>query len=158
LGFVLDPAVTAVLDSHARLASACGRPVRERAAASRALSRRQAAILSHLDPGEALPVGDLARRLRVTPATMSLAVDRLVRLRCVRRTRDAADRRRVLLRLTAAGAAMRAAFSELDPLRVRALLDRLAPAERSAAIAACRALARAAASPLPPDAAARGSR
>jgi len=154
---VLDPAVTAVLDSHARLASACGRPAGARAATLRALSRRQAAILSHLDPGEALPIGDLARRLRVTPATMSLAVDRLVRLRCVRRVRDAADRRRVLLRLTAAGAAMRAAFSELDPARVRALLDRLPVADRSATVSACRIIARAAAAPIPTDPP-RGSR
>lgn len=152
---MLDPAVTAVLDSHARLATACGRPPGARAVASRALSRRQAAILGHLDPGTPLPIGDLARRLRVTPATMSLAVDRLVRLRCVRRSRDGADRRRVLLRLTALGTSLRVAFSELDPARVRALLDRLGPAERATTVAACRLLARAAVSPLP-DAATRG--
>jgi DNA-binding MarR family transcriptional regulator len=80
---------------------------------------------------------------------MSLAVDRLVRLRCVRRTRDGADRRRVLLRLTAQGADLRAAFSELDPARVRALLDRLGPSERATTVAACRMIARVAASPLP---------
>jgi DNA-binding MarR family transcriptional regulator len=146
---VLDPAVAAVLDSHARLATACGRPPAARAVASRALSRRQAAILSHLDQGTVLPIGDLARRLRVSPATMSLAVDRLVRLRCVRRTRDGADRRRVLLRLTAQGAGLRAAFSELDPARVRALLDRLGPSERATTVAACRMIARVASSPLP---------
>lgn len=154
---MLEPAVAAVLDSHARLATACGRPPGSRAAARQGLSARQAAILSHLDAGEALPIGDLARRLRVTPATMSLAVDRLVRLRCLRRTRDPVDRRRVLLRLTAAGAALRAAFSPLDPDRVRALLDRLAPADRAATVAVCRTLARAASAP-DPSAPSRGTR
>lgn len=147
---MLEPAVAAVLDSHARLATACGRPPGSRAAARRGLSVRQAAILSQLDAGESLPIGDLARRLRVTAATMSLAVDRLVQLRCLRRTRDPADRRRVLLRLTAAGAALRAAFSPLDPERVRALLDRLPPADRAATVTACRALARAASTALNP--------
>jgi DNA-binding MarR family transcriptional regulator len=146
---VLDPAVAAVLDSHARLASACGRPPGARVASARVLSRRQAAILAHLDRGVPLPIGDLARRLRVSAATTSLAVDRLVRLRCVRRTRDVADRRRVLLRLTALGASLRAAFSELDPARVRTLLDRLGPTERASTVSACRLLARVAAMPIP---------
>ncbi len=97
-----------------------------------------------------MPIGELARQLRVTAATMSLAVDRLVRLRCVRRVRDADDRRRVLLRLTTVGGAMRATFSELDPDRVRAVLEQLTPADRVATVAACRAIARAAATPAPP--------
>lgn len=142
---VLDPAVAAVLDSHARLASACGRPPGARAASSRTLTRRQAAILAHLDRGTALPIGDLARRLRVSAATASLAVDRLVRLRCVRRSRDASDRRRVLLKLTALGANLRAAFSDLDPARVRSLLDRIPPADRANTVSACQLLARVAA-------------
>lgn len=154
---MLDPAVAAVLDSHARLASACGRPPAARAGADRILSRRQAAILAHLDADAELPAGDLARRLRVSAATASLAIDRLVALRCVRRSRDRTDRRRVLLRLTATGVRLKASFSELDPLRVRALLDRLDPAERQAAVAACRTMARAAAGPLPTDPA-RGRR
>lgn len=148
---MLDPAVSAVLDSHARLLAACRRPPGARARTGRALSRHQALVLAHLDPEAAIPIGELARHLRVTPATMSLAVDRLVRLRCVRRVRDAADRRRVLLRLTAVGGAMRAAFSELDPDRVRAMLERLSPADRAATLAACRAIARAAATPDRPD-------
>ncbi len=145
---MLDPAVAAVLESHARLASACGRPPGARASSARSLSRRQAAILGHLDRGVPLPIGDLARRLRVSAATASLAVDRLVRLRCVRRTRDTADRRRVLLKLTALGANLRAAFSDLDPARVEALLNRLGPTERATTVTACRLIARVAAAPL----------
>lgn len=148
---MLDPAVRAILDSHARLVAACRRPPGGRVRPGRALSRHQALILAHLEPDPPVPIGELARHLRVTPATMSLAVDRLVRLRCVRRVRDAADRRRVLLRLTAVGSAMRATFSELDPDRVRTVLDRLAPADRAATLAACRAIARAAASSAAPD-------
>lgn len=148
---MLDPAVAAVLESHARLASACGRPPGARATSARALSRRQAAILGHLDRGVPLPIGDLARRLRVSAATASLAVDRLARLRCVRRTRDAADRRRVLVKLTDLGAELRATFSDLDPIRVQTLLDRLGPAERASTVSVCRLIARVAASPIAPS-------
>lgn len=146
---VLDPAVSAILDSHARLVAACRRQPGVRTSARRALSRHQALVLSHLDPDRPMPIGELARQLRVTAATMSLAVDRLVRLKCVRRVRDAGDRRRVLLRLTAVGGAMRATFSELDPDRVRAVLEQLSPADRAATVAACRAIARAAVVPAP---------
>lgn len=145
---MLDPAVAAVLDSHARLASACGRPRGAQARAPRTLTRRQAAILGHLDRGRVVPIGDLARRLRVSAATASLAIDRLVRLRCVRRSRDPGDRRRVLLKLTALGANLRATYSDLDPARVRLLLDRLAPAERATTVSACQLIARAAASAI----------
>lgn len=141
-----DPTVTAVLDTHAHLASACGRPAGWRGARPRglSLSRRQAAILRHLEPRKQLPIGDLARRLRITPATMSLAVDRLVALGCIKRFRDSTDRRRVLLGLTATGIAARAAFHELDPVRVATLLERLSPADRAATLLACKALSQAA--------------
>ena len=111
----------------------------------RLLSRHQASILDHLDEIEPMTLNDLARHMGVTPATMSLAVDRLERKGYVIRLRDTVDRRRVQLRLTTAGVRVRQATTVLDPRRIQALLARLTPEEREAAIRGLRLLADAAA-------------
>jgi DNA-binding MarR family transcriptional regulator len=98
------------------------------------LSRHQASILDHLDEVEPTTLTALAGHMGVTPATMSLGVDRLERKGFVVRLRDVADRRRVHLRLTAAGVRVREASSVLDPARVVALVSRLSDEERDAAI------------------------
>ena len=59
----------------------------------------------------------LADHMGVTAGTMSVAVDRLVKRGYITRSADSADRRRILLRLTAAGAAV----FDLSPLRTDAL-------------------------------------
>ena len=69
----------------------------------------------------------------VTPATMSLGVERLVRRGYVLRRRSKTDGRQLELRL-AAGARLREAQSVLDPARVRALLDNLSASERADAL------------------------
>lgn len=103
-------------------------------ASRRLLSRHQASILDHLDEVDPTTVNDLARHMGVTAATMSLAVDRLERKGYVARLRDHADRRRVHVRLTAAGVRMREATSVLDPPRVEALVARLTDDERETAV------------------------
>jgi DNA-binding MarR family transcriptional regulator len=108
------------------------------------LSHHLAGLLEQLDPVEPLAVGELAARMRVTPATISLQLARLSRLRLVARTRDERDARRVQLRLTESGVRLRAQRSLLDPERLRAALARLLPPERDAAVAGVRLLARAA--------------
>ena len=70
----------------------------------------------------------------VTASTMSLSLDRLETRGYVRRSRDAADARRVLVRLTKAGERLRSAGSVLDPDLVAELLRRLSPADRARAI------------------------
>jgi DNA-binding MarR family transcriptional regulator len=110
----------------------------------RLLSRHQASILDHLDEIDPTTVNDLARHMGVTPATMSLAIDRLERKGYVARARDAADRRRVHVRLTSAGVRIREATSVLDPSRVEALLARLTDGERDAAVRGLALLATAA--------------
>src|SRR5262245_16572211 len=82
--------------------------------------------------------------MRVTPATMSLQLARLARLRLVVRARDERDARRVQLRLTDAGVRVRARRSLLDPDRVRAALQRLPDPERNAVVAGVQLLAQAA--------------
>ena len=110
----------------------------------RLLSRHQASILDHLDEIDPLTLNDLARHMGVTAGTMSLSIDRLERKGYVVRMRDAADKRRVHLRLTSAGVRIRQASSVLDPARVEALLARLSDADRAAAVHGLSLLARAA--------------
>jgi DNA-binding MarR family transcriptional regulator len=118
----------------------------------RLLSRHQASILDHLDEIDPTTVNDLARHMGVTSATMSLAIDRLERKGYVARARDAADRRRVHVRLTSAGVRVRDAASVLDPPRVEALLARLTAEERAIAIRGLALLADAAGRITAPDA------
>jgi DNA-binding MarR family transcriptional regulator len=79
----------------------------------------------------------------VTPATMSLAIDRLERKGYAVRLRDAKDRRRVHVRLTTAGVRVKEASSVLDPLRVEALVARLSDKDRQRAIEGLALLAQA---------------
>jgi MarR family transcriptional regulator, organic hydroperoxide resistance regulator len=100
----------------------------------RLLSRHQASVLDHLDEQDAVTLNGLARHMGVTPATMSLTIDRLERKGYVARLRDTADRRRVNVRLTAAGVRVREASSVLDPALVESMMQRLGTADREAAI------------------------
>jgi DNA-binding MarR family transcriptional regulator len=110
----------------------------------RLLSRHQASILDHLDEMDPTTVNELARHMGVTPATMSIGLDRLERKGYIARSRDGADRRRVHVRLTTAGVRIRDSASVLDPPRVEALLARLSPAELDDAIRGLALLASAA--------------
>jgi MarR family transcriptional regulator, organic hydroperoxide resistance regulator len=133
-----------VLTLYPRIYFACHtRHVRD-PVSRRLLSRHQASILDHLDELDPTTVNDLARHMGVTPATMSLALDRLERKGYVARLRDNPDRRRVHVRLTAAGVRMREATSVLDPPRVEELLSRLTGDEREAAVRGLALLAAAA--------------
>jgi len=126
--------VRAVLALYPRVFMACHtRHVRD-PQSQRLVSARQASILDHLDTTEPVSLGGLARHSGVTPATMSIAVDRLVRDGYVRRKRASADARRIELTLTEAGARVREANSVLDAERVRLLLEQLAPEQRAAGI------------------------
>jgi DNA-binding MarR family transcriptional regulator len=130
----VSDAVRQVLTLYPQIYFACHtRHVRD-PDSRRLLSRHQASILDHLDEIDPTTVNDLARHMGVTAATMSLAIDRLERKGYVARARDAADRRRVHVRLTSAGVRIREATSVLDPSRVEALLARLTDGERAAAV------------------------
>jgi DNA-binding MarR family transcriptional regulator len=141
---VLDDAVHAILAAYPTIHAACRRRHQRLPRSGVRLSHHLAGLLEQLDPVEPLAVGELAARMRVTPATISLQLARLSRLRLVARTRDERDARRVQLRLTESGVRLRAQRSLLDPERLRAALARLLPPERDAAVAGVRLLARAA--------------
>src|SRR5262245_17469124 len=140
----LPEAAKQVLTLYPRIYFACHtRHVRD-PDSRRLLSRHQASILDHLDEIDPTTVNELARHMGVTPATMSLALDRLERKGYVARARDGGDRRRVHVRLTTAGVRIRDSASVLDPSRVEALLARLTTTERQDAIRGLALLASAA--------------
>jgi DNA-binding MarR family transcriptional regulator len=141
---LIEDATRQLMELYPRIYFACHtRHVRD-PQSQKLLSRHQASILDHLDDVDPMTLHDLARHMGVTPATMSLAIDRLERKGYVIRVRDTVDRRRVQLRLSAAGVRMREANSVLDPPRVSALVARLTDADRIAAIHGLGLLAQAA--------------
>jgi DNA-binding MarR family transcriptional regulator len=136
--------VALVLEAYPRIYFACHRRHVYDAEQRRLVSAHQASILDHLDAVESTVLSDLARHMGVTASTMSLAVDRLERNGYVTRERDAADRRRVRIRLTEVGVRVRRANSVLDPALVAEMLEQLRPQERNEALRGLQLLARAA--------------
>src|SRR5215813_3714125 len=108
------------------------------------VSARQVSILDHLDANHPTMLSDLAQHLGVTPATMSLAIGRLVERGYVTRVLDPVDRRKVQLRLTADGVRVTNANSVLEPTLVEEMLDQLSAKDRAAALRGLELLARAA--------------
>lgn len=140
----IDEAARKVSDLYPRIFFACHtRHVRDEKA-RRVLSAHQASILDHLDDVEPTSLMGLAKHMGVTPSTMSLGVERLVRQGYVLRSRNARDRRVASLRLSKAGVRIKEAQSVLDPERLASVVGRLAPAERRDAVRGLALLARAA--------------
>jgi DNA-binding MarR family transcriptional regulator len=108
------------------------------------VSSRQVSILDHLDANHPTMLSDLAKHLGVTPATMSLAIGRLVERGYVTRVLDPVDRRKVQLRLTADGVRVTNANSVLEPALVEDMLNQLSATDRRAALQGLALLARAA--------------
>jgi DNA-binding MarR family transcriptional regulator len=140
----LAPDVAAVFRDYPRIFLSCHRRHVRDPKSGTLLSANQVSILDHLDPVHATTLSGLAKHMGVTAGTMSIAVDRLVRLGYVTRELDDADRRRVRLRLTDAGVRVCAESSVLEPQLVRDMLDELTPAERRDALNGLSLLARAA--------------
>jgi len=136
--------VERLLAAYPKIFFACHERHRRDPRTRRLVSAHQAAILDHLDELEPTNLQNLARHMGVTPSTMSLAIERLVRRGYVRRVRDARDRRRLRLRLSPAGVRVKEAGRVLEPARVRGMLARLSPTEREAALRGLALLARAA--------------
>lgn len=141
----LRPDVAAVFRDYPRIYFACHRRHVRDPKSDRAVSARQVSILDHLDAGQPMMLSDLANHMGVTPATMSLAVGRLVDQGYVTRVLDPVDRRKVQLRLTDAGVRVTAANSVLEPQLVEDMLDQLSDRDRRAALRGLELLGRAAA-------------
>lgn len=106
------------------------------------ISSQDASILVHLDRDSGLSPRTLASHLGVAPSTLSAAIARLAELGYLTNEPHGADRRKRELRLTARGAEAIASTSVLNADRVRALLKKLKPAERKAALRGLAILAR----------------
>lgn len=144
IGAMRPHAVRQVMNLYPKIFFACHtRHVRD-PKTQKLLSAHQASILDHLDLREPLPLMDLAGHMGVTPSTMSLSIEKLVRRRYVLRSRDPKDGRRVALLLSPDGARIRSEKSVLEPGRVQGMLEKLAPRDRSRAIQGLALLAQAA--------------
>lgn len=136
--------VETLLEAYPRIYFACHmRHVRDKQS-GQSLSAHQASILDHLDTKQGTSVLEIARHLGVTASTMSLSLDRLERDHYIRRERDAVDRRRTLVYLSAAGERIKRQAKVLEPELVAALLDRLPASQRKQALAGLQLLAHAA--------------
>lgn len=93
------------------------------------LTANQVSILDHLDRQESVTLYDLAMHMGVTPSTMSISVDRVVKLGYVKKEKDKKDARKTNLTLTAAGEKIKRNNSVLDPELVKNVMARLSPEE-----------------------------
>jgi len=96
---------------------------------SLSLTRAQLRILALLRQEGPATVGQLAAHLGVTLPSITATVDRLVQQGLVIREDDPADRRRVINRLTPAGAALIERLQEGRRARLVAALQRLSEEE-----------------------------
>jgi DNA-binding MarR family transcriptional regulator len=108
------------------------------------ISARDSAMLSHLDEKRGITPSQLARHLGVGRPTMSAAVKRLSALGYVTATADSQDSRRVLLHLSARGAAAMRSSSVLESARVERLLAAMTARDKRAALTGLALLADAA--------------
>jgi DNA-binding MarR family transcriptional regulator len=136
--------VRQLMEFYPRIYFACHRRHVRDPKSNKVLSAHQGSILDHLDAREPMMLLELARHMGVTPSTMSLQIEQLVRKGYVIRERDKKDARRLMLRLSESGVRVREANSVLDTERVGKMLARLSPEERAAGIAGLALLAKAA--------------
>jgi DNA-binding MarR family transcriptional regulator len=134
MGLSMVPDVDKLIGWYARIYFACHRRHVRDSKTRKVLSAHQASILDHLDEVDGTSLFTLANHLGVTASTMSLSIQRLVDAGYVRRERDQKDARRVQIRLTRAGVRIKQQQSVLDPALVEALLERLSPVDRVAAL------------------------
>ena len=139
-----DEQIGAVMRDYSKIYFACHRQHTRDPQNGQLVSERQMQILDHLDEFAALSLTALADHTGVTAGTMSVAVDRLVKNGYVSRTIDGDDRRRVLLRLSRAGAQLCEAHSVLDPALIGAMLAQLPADDLAQALDGLALLARAA--------------
>jgi len=98
------------------------------------ISSQDASILVHLDRESGMSPSSLANHLGVAPSTLSAALSRLSELGYLSNEPAETDRRKREIRLTPRGAEAIASTSVLDAARVQAVLKKLTPAERKAAV------------------------
>lgn len=105
------------------------------------LTPRMLGLLRHLAAAGPLTIGEQARHLGLTAATVTELVDRLEARRLVERMRDERDRRRVFVWLTSEGRRRAAGHPEvLETGLLASAVARMGHGERAHLIAGLRAL------------------
>jgi DNA-binding MarR family transcriptional regulator len=94
----------------------------------------QAAALDALRAEGPLRLGDLGRRLGITPSTLTRNLERLVARGLVTRTADPRDSRAAAAVLTASGRRAAARVARQDEAFARSVLERLPAGRRAAAL------------------------
>jgi DNA-binding MarR family transcriptional regulator len=84
--------------------------------------------LTAFSPKEGLVIGELSEQLQVKHHTAVSLIDRLARQKLVTRQRDAIDRRKVHVRLTASGTALTARLANVHRDALRKLVPELSTA------------------------------
>ena len=138
-----EKTVAFLMEHFPRILQACERKV-VKGEKGASITTHQARILDHLDDEVPRSLNSLATHMGVTPATMSIAVDKLVDKGFLQRERSKDDRRKILLRLSPEGSQLREAQTLLEPERVREMLALLPEAEQEAGVLGLVILARAA--------------
>jgi len=149
IGVSLNADIAVFLQHYPRIYMACHRRHVRDSKTRQNLSLNQASIIDHLDRIEPTHLHALAKHMGVTPATMSLNVDRLERAGYVRRKRDRQDARRVELRLTKAGSCLKEQQQPLAPELIGTLLKKLNTQQRMDALRGLQLLSEAAAQITP---------
>jgi DNA-binding MarR family transcriptional regulator len=138
--------VFAIQRAYPQVYFACHTRHEPRRTSAARLSPSDGNVLVHLDAhvgvhGGTRP-GELAAHLGLAPSSLSATIGRLEQLGYVARAPSSRDRRAAELRLTTAGIAAIQASSVLDAARLGAVLGKLGPRERAAAVAGLELLAR----------------
>jgi DNA-binding MarR family transcriptional regulator len=136
--------VRLVQTCYPKIYLACHTRHRNAASSETHISARDSAMLSHLDEKRGTTPSQLARHLGIGRPTLSAAVKRLSGLGYVTATADRQDGRRVLLHLTARGAAAMRSSSVLEPVRVERLLAAMTARDKKVALTGLALLADAA--------------
>ncbi len=139
----MDATVFAIQRLYPRIFHACHvRHVRRRSTPFD-LGEKESSLLAHLDPDSGSTARVLRAHMGVGAPAMSATLERLERRGYVLRERSPDNRREVMVRITELGTKALSAASVLDTDRLRALVDRLTPAQQRAAVRGLALLAQA---------------
>jgi MarR family transcriptional regulator, organic hydroperoxide resistance regulator len=131
---MLDDEVSLLLDFYPKIYFACHTRHVVDTVKGVKLTSHQGSVLDHLDGQEHVSLQELALHMSVTPSTMSITVERLVKLGYISREKGKKDSRKIELLLTQQGLKIKRSKSVLDSDRVAEVLARLTVEERKAAL------------------------
>jgi DNA-binding MarR family transcriptional regulator len=138
----LDEQVLSIQRSYPQVFHACHTQHLRRRTSHHEISDAESSALAHLDARRGTRPGELAAHLSLAPSSLSATIARLVRIGLVTRDRSGLDGRAAELRLTPRGREALQAGSVLDTARLGAVLGKLDPKERAAAVRGLDLLAR----------------